>query len=251
MKEITFRAKLNEEASIPSLLKEIHKIPCRLEVDFEYNLVMVENIEDSEFEAICNLVHDFFTVTSFDVDNTEDSVEDTLYDEIFYEDTDIEFQDILVSNTENSKIPKEAVSSNTVDSLSTYENSNYFDFQKMCKKFEAEEKSLSEIIGFALDKLEPSIPAKNQIESFLSDIGMPVLDFIVKSFEIACTIDKLNYPNLLYELKLMHPSIDYDYIESMVKKTFAKWVREHVTLAEKHPTISFISLLKVFSDVFS
>lgn len=110
------------------------------------------------------------------------------------------------------------------------------------------EEDLLEVIGFALNKLTPSKKAKEQIESFLIDIGMPIKEKMVKqSFVIACDIKKITYENVINELHKANPMVNNNSIKVILKENFNKWLEKYPELAKKCPKISFMSILKVFA----
>ena len=120
------------------------------------------------------------------------------------------------------------------------------------KKLGEEEAALLEIIGFALDKLDNSKMVEEQVESFLTDIGMTTTEkMVTKSFIIACNIKKINYENLLLRLHKEFPKMKDQSIKNILKKSFMNWLNKYPTLADRCPKISLISILKVFAKKFS
>jgi len=123
---------------------------------------------------------------------------------------------------------------------------------KTAKKVGSEEEALLETIGFALDKLDSSKKATEQIESFLADIGMITTEkMVTNSFIIACDIKKINYENVLLGLHKKFPTVKERVIKIILKKSFKNWLNKYPTLADKCPKISLISILKVFAKRFA
>lgn len=114
------------------------------------------------------------------------------------------------------------------------------------------ENVLLEAIGFALDKLDSSKEPEEQVDSFLTDIGMPISEKMVRqSFVIACDIKKITYKNVILKLHNMNPKVRENIIMVTLKENFKKWLDQHPELAKKCPKISFMSLLKIFAKRLS
>ena len=120
------------------------------------------------------------------------------------------------------------------------------------QKVGSNESSLLEIIGSALDKLDPSKKVENQVEDFLASIGMTTTEKLIKqSFIIACDVKKINYGTVIFRLHEANPKIREELIQNILKESFKNWLKQYPTLAEKCPRISFMSILKVFAKKFS
>ena len=120
------------------------------------------------------------------------------------------------------------------------------------KRIGVEESCLLEILGDAFDKLDSSKNVEEQIESFLTRIGMSTTEHMVnQAFIISCDIKKINYENILFHLHFMNPSVKEETIKTILKETFNNWLEKYPTLAKKCPRISLISILKVFAKKFS
>lgn len=119
-------------------------------------------------------------------------------------------------------------------------------------KVRGEESALLEVIGFAFDKLDPSKTVNEQVESFLTDIGMTTTErMVTQSFIIACDINKINYENLLLRLHELFPKVTVDIIKNILKEEFKNWLKKYPTLTEKYPKISLMAVLKVFAKKFA
>jgi len=120
------------------------------------------------------------------------------------------------------------------------------------KKIGDAETNLLETFGFALDKLDSSKPVGDQVESFLTDIGMPSTERLVtQAFIIACNIKKINYENIISALHEKFPTIKQEIIKITLKETFKNWLKAYPTLAEKCSKISLMAVLKVFAKKFA
>lgn len=120
------------------------------------------------------------------------------------------------------------------------------------KKVGTEKSALLNSIGDSLEKLDPTKNIGEQIVDFLNDIGMTVSEtMIVQSFVIACNIKKITYENVILELHRMFPEVKEDFIKSVLKDNFKKWLGLHPELVESYPKISFMALLKIFAEKFS
>ena len=119
------------------------------------------------------------------------------------------------------------------------------------KKVGGEEATLLEVIGFALDKLDTSKTVGEQVESFLTDIGMTTTErMVTQSFIVACDIKKINYENVLLGLHEEFPKVKEEIIKNILKEAFKNWLEKYPTLAEKCPKISLMAVLKVFAKKF-
>lgn len=120
------------------------------------------------------------------------------------------------------------------------------------KKVSGEEAALLEVIGFAFDKLDASKTVREQVESFLTDIGMTTTErMVTQSFIIACDIKKINYENVLLGLHKEFPEVKEEIIKNILKEAFKNWLEKYPTLAEKCPKISLMAILKVFAKKFA
>lgn len=120
------------------------------------------------------------------------------------------------------------------------------------KKVGGEEAALLEAIGFAFDKLDISKKVDEQIESFLTDIGMITTErMVTQSFIIACDIKKIKYENVILKLHEQFPKVREKIIGNILKEAFKNWLEKYPTLTEKFPKISFMALLKVFAKKFA
>ncbi len=76
MKKITFNVSKQKNYSIATLIKEINKISCRINIDFENEIITVENIDDNAIDSVILLVDKYYSVLSANIDNTlEEDVE--------------------------------------------------------------------------------------------------------------------------------------------------------------------------------
>ena len=120
------------------------------------------------------------------------------------------------------------------------------------KKIGGEEAALLELIGFAFDKLDSSKTVEEQIESFLTDIGMTTTEkMVTQSFIIACDIKKINYENIILRLHEEFPKEKEEIIKNVLKETFKNWLEKYPTLSERCPKISLMAILKVFAKRFA
>lgn len=120
------------------------------------------------------------------------------------------------------------------------------------RKAGIEEVALLETIGFAFDKLDSSKKVEEQIESFLTDIGMTTTEkMVTQSFIVACDIKKINYENVLLGLHNQFPQVKEELIKNTLKEAFKNWLDKYPTLAEKCPKISLMALLKIFAKKFA
>ncbi len=123
---------------------------------------------------------------------------------------------------------------------------------KRAKKVGGEEVILLNAIGDSLKKLDCTKTVEEQVETFLTDIGMVTTDrMVTQSFVIACNIKKIKYENVILELHNMFPKVKEELIKLNLKENFSKWLDVHPEIVESYPKISFIALLKVFAKKFA
>lgn len=105
-----------------------------------------------------------------------------------------------------------------------------------------------ELFKEAFDKLEATKSVNENIDVFFTDIGMPTnLKMVRESFIIACDIKKINFENIILELKKLHPNIKEEIIKSSLRTDFKGWLEMYPTLMEKFPKLSLMSLLSAFA----
>ena len=227
MKKITFKVSSQKEGSVVSLIKEVNKISCRLYLDLENGYVTVENVSDTMFDAVIELVDNYYTILGVDIDNT------------FEENTEKQVAPVIEDSTTDT----------TDDAV---DETNAIKTKTPAKKVGGEESALLEVIGFAFDKLDSSKKVEEQIESFLNDIGMTTTErMVTNSFIIACDIKKINYENVLLGLHELFPTVKEEIIKNILKEAFKNWLYKYPTLAEKCPKISLMAVLKVFAKRFA
>ena len=118
-------------------------------------------------------------------------------------------------------------------------------------KVGTEESALLEVIGFAFEKLDSSKKVEDQVESFLTDIGMTTTErMVTQSFIIACNIKKINYENVMNGLHENFPKVKKEIIKCILKEAFKNWLNKYPTLAKKCPKISLMAILKIFAKKF-
>ena len=115
-------------------------------------------------------------------------------------------------------------------------------------KIGGEESALLKVIGFAFDKLDSSQKVEEQIKPFLTDIGMPTTEkMVTNAFIVACDIKKINYENVILELRKKFPKVKEEIIKRILKDSFKNWLCKYPTLVEACPKISLMAVLKVFA----
>ena len=112
------------------------------------------------------------------------------------------------------------------------------------------ESALLEEIGTALEKLDKSKNPEEQIVSFLTEIDMPTNQLVIQTFLLACNVKKINFENLILELRKFNPELKEVLIKRALRKTFTSWLKQHPTIVEKYPKISITSLVKLFAKRF-
>ncbi len=124
--------------------------------------------------------------------------------------------------------------------------------KKVTKKVGGEETALLGIIGESLKKLDSTKKVEEQVDDFLTDIGMTTSEkMVTMSFVVACNIKKINYKNVIFELQSMFPEVKENMIKSILQENFKKWLDLHPELVESCPKISLMAMLKVFAKRFA
>lgn len=167
--------------------------------------------------------------------------------------TDFDNEIVEVAETEDEIAVVEtdvAVAKEAVETVSE-EDTTEAKPKKDTRKVGGEESTLLDIIGEPLKKLDPTKKVKEQVDDFLTDIGMTTSErMVTQSFVIACNIKRINYENIILELHNMFPKVKEDIIKSILKENFKKWLNLYPELAERCPKISFTAVLKVFAKRF-
>ena len=112
------------------------------------------------------------------------------------------------------------------------------------------EEAINKEFGVYLGELDKTKPVEEQIKSFMDVLEMSESSkFFFDSFEIALKLDKINYENLIVQLKERYPSIKEVIIKASLKEDFKKWLKKYPEL-EKCSKISIIAILKEFAKRF-
>lgn len=107
---------------------------------------------------------------------------------------------------------------------------------------------LTSLISDSLNNLDKSISAEEQIDTFLCSIGFPNNESVVKkAFVVASDIKKITYENIVLALVGVYPDSETINIKSTLQSEFNKWIVNYPELKEKYPTVSIITLIKVFA----
>lgn len=136
---------------------------------------------------------------------------------------------------------------NTVTNNDTQPKSNT---EQNIQKVGIEETALMNVIGDALKKLDPNKSPRNQIEAFLTDIGMVTDRMVLQSFLISCNIPKIKYENIILELHDMF-NVKESIIKANLKDNFKKWLDANPDLVKNCPKVSFTTVLKMFAKRFA
>lgn len=190
------------------------------------------------FTKVLNQLSTTFDFTGNNVMNDDDIEVDSgndIMEETVDTTTEVDDTEIISESTDNSEV---AMSESKP--------------KKAIKKVGGEESALLNVIGDSLEKLDCTKTVEEQVEIFLTDIGMATTErMVTQSFVIACDIKKINYENVILELHKMFPKVKEDIIKSILKENFKKWLDVYPELVESCPKISLMAVLKVFAKRFS
>lgn len=230
MKKLTFKVSTPKKGSLIALIKDVNKIPCRIQLDIENGFVTVENINNSSIDPVIELIDNYYTLLGVDIDNSDENNVNT---------SAVEKTTSVSTQTENVTPIK--------DFGAPSENDMFLKSVEV-----STEKALLKTFSSAFDKLDPSKTIEEQINSFLTDIGMITTEKIVKqSFVIACAIEKITYEKVIHELHNIHQNLSEPNIKAVLKKNFKEWLTQYPELEKHYPKLSFMSLLKAFSKKFA
>lgn len=76
MKKLTFKVSSIKDGSFISLIKEVDKISCRISFDFDNGFVEVENVDVIMLDSVIELIDNYYTIVSVDIDNTLETNEE-------------------------------------------------------------------------------------------------------------------------------------------------------------------------------
>lgn len=120
-----------------------------------------------------------------------------------------------------------------------------FDFTHKSKPQKSAMEALMEVINDSLLDLDSSKPSKEQILSFLSDIGMERHNLVIEAFEIACLKNIFTLKEIVECLYNKHPDLTKNQINAVLRKPFKQWISKYPNLG-KYKAISLIHLIKIF-----
>lgn len=245
MKKLTFKVSIPKEGSLTALIKDVNNIPCRMQLDLENGFVTVENLNNTSIDTVIELIYKYYTLLSVDIDNcTESDVTVSNVEETISVPTQTE----SVATIKNFESPSENDILLKKVEVSTEKVSTELD----SKKDHDGEMALLETLGSAFGKLDSSKKVEEQIDSFLTNIGMITTEEIVKdSFVTAYVIKKITYETIIHELHNIHPNLTKPNIKAILKKTFKEWLTQYPELAKQCPRLSFMTLLKAFTKKFA
>ena len=114
-------------------------------------------------------------------------------------------------------------------------------------KMGVEEAVFYEEIGYAFNNLDKSKPISEQIKLFMVDIGMELSnELVMQAFENSFNIEKINYNNVICELKKLNPQLTEIEIKEKLQKSFKDWLVKYPRISQKSKRISIISLIQAF-----
>ena len=112
----------------------------------------------------------------------------------------------------------------------------------------SEEDYLYSLISDSFKNLNKDISLDEKVKTFLSSIGFaPVENVVEKSFIVACELKKITYASIEFALFNTYPDFNATNLKSTLQSEFNKWIINYPELKKKYPTISIITLIKVFA----
>lgn len=70
MKKLIFYVEFFEKIDMCNLIRQIGSVPCNVKLDFEKNIIIVENIRDELVDTIFDMVYDICEIKSLDIENS-------------------------------------------------------------------------------------------------------------------------------------------------------------------------------------
>lgn len=78
MKKVIFKVSSHKNDLVISLIKEVNKLPYRIYIDFENESITVENTNDAMIQDVIELISNYYTILSVDIDNSIGEVSEGL-----------------------------------------------------------------------------------------------------------------------------------------------------------------------------
>lgn len=77
MKKLTFKVSLQKGIKFTSIIKEINKISCKINLDMENSTITIEDVNDNMIDNVIDFVDKYYTILKVDIDNRieEETVE--------------------------------------------------------------------------------------------------------------------------------------------------------------------------------
>ena len=182
MKKLTFKVSSIKDGSFISLIKEVDKISCRISFDFDNGFVEVENVDVIMLDSVIELIDNYYTIVSVDIDNileantenpmtaiTTESISDVSSNTVETNETVIETKPtVLEPQVENDLIIKKVEFKNTYieELINKYVRTISWAMFKM----NISEKAVSNYIYTAMNEISMGCNKKECIDFSIGDI---------------------------------------------------------------------------------
>lgn len=218
MKKIIFKVNLG---NLVAMIKDMNNINCRMQIDIEHGLVIVENVNNSLIDTVINLIDKYFKILSVVIETSSK-------------------EEPVTENATLDSIP--------IEKIPTDNTTSKLEIAPICYT----EKVLLEELGPALAILDCSKKVEDQVDIFMTTIGMPTNEPLREAFIIACGLHKITYTSIILEMRdRYYPELSCSDILPKLKENFKKWFEQYPSLMEKCPKLSLTAVLKVFAKRFS
>lgn len=220
MKRITFFVTSLKEGKIVKLIREVDKVACNIEIDFEKNIIVLSDLNEDMLETCVDLVNSCYkSISKIKIDNDE-------------------------SSTNKSTVKRKKA--NISKSEKVLEKANV---PKAVKKENTEnvETAIRKTFETAFDMIGRNKTVEEDINYFLDEIGLgKTAPFVFKSFLAGVNVKKINYESILLELKKDTKNVTEEQIKAELRKTFDEYILNYPDLKGKYPKISIINFIKAF-----
>jgi len=220
MKRITFFVTSLKEGKIVKLIREVDKVACNIEIDFEKNIIVLSDLNEDMLETCVDLVNSCYkSISKIKIDNDESS-----------------------TNKSNVKRKKANISKPE----KVLEKANV---PKAVKKENTEnvETAIRKTFKTAFDKIDKGKTVEENLNSFLDEIGLDkTAPFVFKSFRVSTQVKKTNYESILLELKKDTKNVTEEQIKAELRKIFDGYISKYPDLKGKYPKISIMNFIKAY-----
>lgn len=211
MKRITFYVASLKEGKIVKLIREVDKVACNIEIDFDKNVIILSELNEDMLETCVDLVSSCYkTISKIRIENSNEEVTKTKISNV-------------LSNESKKRVVKNEDNITNIEML------------------------INNTFQTTFNSLDSSKTVEENINIFLDGIGLDKnAPYVFKSFLIGTNVKRINYESILLELKKGSKNVSEEDIKRELRKTFDKFLTSHTDLKAKYAKISIMTLIKSF-----